>query len=213
MEENLDQISPILPIDFFTVELDLLPAEWKKNLSKKHILPDFTDLLFEDLFAHISMGWHEKGLFFEVDVRKPFEECFFPEYRKGDSVEFFIDTRAMKSGGFLTRFCHHFVFLPKPVDEIIAQEVTRFRTDDSHELCDSEKLQVSAKFTSRSYALQIYLPLESLHGYDPVSFDRLGFSYRINRPSKDPQHFTVSSDYLAVENQPSIWSTMHMRKK
>lgn len=213
MEENLDQISPILPIDFFSIELDLHPAEWKKPLKKKHILPDFSELLFEDLFAHVSMGWHEKALFFEIDVKKPFEECFFPEFRKGDSVELFIDTRAMKNAGFLTRFCHHFVFLPKPIDDVVAQEITSFRTDDRHELCNGEKLQCKATFKSRSYFLEISLPLECLHGYDPSSFDRLGFTYRINRPSKDPQHFAVSSEYLAIENQPSLWSTMHMRKK
>lgn len=141
------------------------------------------------------------------------KSVFFPEFRKGDSVELFIDTRAMKNAGFPTRFCHYFVFLPKPVDEISAQEITNFRTDDRHELCDSEKLQTSVSCKSQSYLLQIFIPLECLHGYDPSSFDRLGFSYRINRLSKDPQHFAISSDYLAVENQPSLWSTMHMRKK
>lgn len=181
-------------------------------MKKGHLLPDLSELLYEDPFAKVHMGWNEDGLTFDIGVEKPFEECFFPEYRKGDSIELFIDTRALKSASFLTRFCHHFVFLPKPIEEVVAKEVTNFRTDDSHELCDERKLKMTSEFKKRSYFLQIYLPSECLHGYDPTAFDRLGFTYRINRVGGDPQHFAISSDYLAVEKEPSLWSTMQLRK-
>lgn len=213
MEESLDHVSPILPIDFFQIQLDLRHAEGKKELSRKHALPDFSDLLYEDPFAKVSMGWSHKGLIFEIKVDKGFEDCFFPEYRKGDSVEIMIDTRDLKAAGFLTRFCHHFVFLPKEVDGVIAQEVTAFRTDDRHEHCDPEKLLVKGEFKSRSYTLDLFIPSECLHGYDQSSFERLGMTYRINRPKGDPQHFAVSSDYLAIESQPSLWSSMLMEEK
>ena len=212
MEENLDHISPLIPMEFFKAEVDLKPALLSKPLKKTHLLPNFSELLYEELFAEVFMGWHERGLFFEIKVSKPFEECHFPEFRKGDSVELFIDTRDLKSAGFSTRFCHHFVFLPKPVEEIHAQEVTVFRTDDKHPLCEAQNLKIKSDFQKRRYFLEIFIPSECLHGYDPTSFDRLGLSYRINRLKGDPQHFTVSSDYLAIESQPSLWSTMQMRK-
>ena len=194
MEENLDQLSPILPIDFFSMSLDLKKAP----LSKRHLLPDFSELLFENPFAKVYMAWDAKGLSFEVVVDKIFEE--------NDRVEFFIDTRDLKSAGFLTRFCHHFV-----VDKTSAEEVTAFRTDDRHELCEGNKIAVKGDFRKKSYTLHILIPSECLHGYDPKAFDRLGFSYRISRTGSDPQHFALSSDYLAIENQPSLWGSLQMR--
>ncbi|NGX47617.1 MAG: hypothetical protein K1000chlam3_00996 [Chlamydiae bacterium] len=211
MEETLDQISPILPIDFFAVTYDLQEGEWNKPLKRKHILPDFSELLYEDPFAKVFLGWNQKGLMCEVHIEKPFEECFFPEVRKGDSVELFIDTRDLKSAGFLTRFCHHFVILPKPIDEVYVREVTAFRTDDRHELCDPQKIGVKGDFQRKSFQLQISLPSECLHGYDPTAFDRLGFTYRINGLGRDPQHFALSSDYFTIETQSSKWASVQMR--
>lgn len=209
MEETLDQISPILPIDFFRVTLDLVP--YGGALKKKHLLPHFEDLLYEVPFAVVKMGWDRKGLYFEFDVHKKVDECFFPNVRRGDSVELFIDTRDLKSASFNTRFCHHFVFLPKEVDGVMAEEVTRFRTDDKHELCAAEKLVVRLDYERKSYTMKILIPSECLEGYDPASFDRLGFAYRINRPHADPQHLTLSSDYIAIESEPSLWTSMEMQ--
>lgn len=213
MEATLDQISPLLPIDFFHIVHDLHFLEKKGSLGKQHQLADFSSFLFETSFAKVAMGWNGAGLSFAVHVGRPFQECFFPEYRKGDSVELFIDTRDLKSAGFLTRFCHHFVILPRAVEGIQAQEVTHFRSEESHELCDADKIELVADFQKSRYELQIFIPSECLHGYDPASFERLGFTYRINRWGGEGQHFAVSSSYLAIEQQPSLWSTLHMRKK
>ncbi len=216
MEETLDQISPILPIDFFSITMELHRVEKsgvKAPLKSKHQLPDLSKLLFENRFADLSIGWHPKGLVFHVEIRKRFDSCSFPEFRKGDSVELFIDTRDLKSAGFPTRFCHHFVILPQVVDEISVREVTAFRTDDRHELCDPNAIQVTREFRARGYFLKIFIPSECLHGYDSASFDRLGFAYRINRSGGDPQHLAISSDYLSIESQPSLWSSMQMREK
>lgn len=210
MEESLDQLSPILPIDFFGVTLGLHPFDGKEKWKKKHLLPDFSMFLFDPVFASVSMGYSQKGLYFHVAVSQPFQDCHFPDYRKGDSVEIMIDTRDLKSAGFLTKFCHHFVFLPKEVEGVHAQEMTAFRTDDRHELCDPSLLKVKGEFKKRSYALDLFIPSECLEGYDPKGFDRLGFTYRINRHGGDPQNFTLSSDYLTVEKESKRWSTVQL---
>ncbi|MBS0629707.1 MAG: hypothetical protein JSS30_05720 [Verrucomicrobia bacterium] len=194
MEENLDPISPILPIDFFNTQIDLHEVE-KGELKKKHLLPDFSDLLAEDHFADVSMGWEQKGLHFAIEVHYPFAE--------GDGVELFIDTRDLKTAGFVTRFCHHFL-----IEGTTAQEITTFRTDDKHELCNSSLIEVKGNFPKKNYSLHIFIPAECLHGYDPTSFDRLGFAYRINRDEGNRQHFSLSSDYFAIEKEPSLWSSL-----
>ena len=46
-----------------------------------------------------------------------------------------------------------------------------------------------------------------LHGYDPKSFDKMGFTYCIHRPKKESQHFAVSSKYVQIAQHPSLWAT------
>lgn len=212
MEESLDYISPILPADFFRFSFDLHQMDLKDAFKKKHVLPTFSELTFENEFAKVACGWNFNGLFFEVEISHSFEEAFFPQYRKGDSIELFLDTRDLKTTGFPTKFCHHFVILPVPVEGIIAQEVTRFRSDDRHEHCDPETIRVKGELGKKKALFNIFLPSESLYGYDPSGFDRLGLSYRINRKGGDPQHLTLSSDYWNIEKEPSLWCSTHLRK-
>lgn len=208
MEENLDQISPLLPLDFFELSMPLHRRE--KELKKKHLLPELTEYLYEDPFAKVYGGWDELGLYFTIEVKKAFQEAFFPNVRKGDSVELMIDTRALKTAGVPTRFCHHFIFLPRPVEGVQKAEITSFRGEDRHELCEGEKLKMEVSFGKRDYTMHLHIPADCLEGYDPSSFDRLGFTYRINRYGREAQHFALSSNYLSIESQPSLWATLDL---
>jgi hypothetical protein len=211
--ELLEKIPPLLPIDFFSVGCDL---EYLKDptrpLKKNHLLPDTSELLGEEAFASFFLGWNEEGIFAQADIDAPFENCYFPQFRDGDSLELFIDTRDLKTAGFVTRFCHHFVFLPKAIEEIRSQEITHFRLEDSHPLADSHLLKSEAEFHSKKYTLKVFIPSDCLHGYDPQTFNRLGFTYRINRVGNMPQHFSVSSNNFAIEKHPSLWASFKLIK-
>lgn len=214
MEETLESISPLLPIDFFSLTLPLYfveKAEAKASLKKKYLLPDLSPFLDEEAFAKVFVGYHDAGLVFNVRVDKPFENCSFPEFARTDSIEIFIDTRDLKTAGFAHKFCHHFVIFPKAIDGLSAREITRFRTDDRHGLCDARLIHVTSELKSRHYFLKIFIPSDCLYGYDPKTFDRLGLTYRINRFGGKSGHFAVSSDYLVIHQQPSLWSSMEMK--
>lgn len=208
-EELLEKLQPLFPLDFFALTFDLSHA---KNFRQLTTLPSTSAFLGEEEFATVSMGWNQDALFIEVSVNKPFEECFFPRFSEGDAIELFFDTRDLKTAGFLTRFCHHFVVLPQKVGEIQAAELTRFRTEDSHPLCDGQEIGVSAKFGKRDYQLQITIPSNCLHGYDPNSFDRLGVSYRIDRFKGRSQNFSVSSTFQAVEQEAAYWARAKLER-
>lgn len=208
-EDVLEGIESLFPLDFFALSIEIAYAKAFRKLS---MLPDTSSFLGEEKFADVLMGWNEEALLIQVDVDKPFEECSFPQYHLGDAVELFFDTRDMKSAGFLTRFCHHFVILPKEVGEIRAQELTRFRTEDTHPLCDPEDIKVDADFGRKKYTLQITIPSNCLHGYDPISFDRLGVTYRIHRFKGAPQHFSVSSRHYGIEHEAALWSQAKLKK-
>lgn len=206
---SLDDLSPLSPEFCFAFEVNTYSFE-KRELKKKHRLPDLSELLYEEPFVQVSLGWSMQGIRVDVDVKEPFVDVFFPNFRKGDSVELFIDTRNLKTAGSPTRFCHHFVFLPKSVDEIQAVEKTRLRAEETRELCDSKLLGVDVDFNRRGYLMKILLPSEALHGYDPEAFDKLGFACRVNRCKEDPMHFPFSSDQFEMERHPNLWAILKL---
>lgn len=214
-----EQLVPFCPISFFQLsfdvrEIDSFPSSGFPDLpaTPRYLIPDTHQLCNEAHFAKVYMGWHQKGLAFKVIVKKTVQKVAYPDVSSGDSVELFIDTRDVKTAGFNTRFCHHFFFLPEAVEGQQAGEITHFRTDDTHPLCDCNDLKVKSQQKSGEYTLQIFIPNSCLYGYDVGQFDRLGFTYRINRPGGEgkAQHFSVVSEEYQVDQQPSLWSSLKL---
>lgn len=201
----------LTPIHLVTIAADCFHTPQRsRKLEPRHILPDTSGLCDETRFAQVAVGWSEEGISIEVDVQKAFEQAFYPDVQTGDSVEIFIDTRDRKTSGWNTRFCHHFFFFAEALEGKIAGEITRFRTEDIHEWCNPNDLQVKSHLGKSSYQLAIFIPNSCLQGYSPDQFDRLGFTYRINRLMGDPQHFSVTSTEFQVDQQPSLWSSLRL---
>ncbi len=204
----------LAPVNFFQLSANCLyasPMPWPA-LTSKYLLPDTSALCAQTHFADVALAWNQEGVAAQASVNAPFHRSSHPDPTRGDSVELFLDTRDVKSSGFNTRFCHHFFFLPEPCEGHMAGELTRFRTEDAHELCDPNELKVKAQFKRASYVIQIFIPAQCLYGYDPDQFDRLGFTYRINRAGGEAQHFSVSADDYQIEQQPSLWSSLRLIK-
>ena len=202
------------PVQFFALSCDC------HYLSKKDQIPSLTSyavpsthrLTQEEIFAKVAMGWHEEGIAVHIQINQPASESVYPLIEQGDSVELFFDTRDLKSAGFNTRFCHHFFFLPQAVEGILKGEKTHFRTEDRHALCDAQALYCQTQLRKNDYSMKIFIPTQCLYGYDPKQFDRLGFTYRINRDEGDPQHFAVVSKDYQIDQQPSLWGSIHLVK-
>lgn len=216
-----EEFVPLTPVNFFQIGADCnyLPSGKEKKfpvltrqLAKKYQLPDTSHLCSEEAFADVSLGWNEEGVEAFIDVRSPFRQARYPNVDQGDSIELFIDTRDIKTSGFNTRFCHHFFFLGEGVDGHFAGELTRFRTEDAHPLCDAKELKVKSAISSNGYSLNIFIPSHCLYGYDPAQFNRLGFTYRINRADGFPQHFSAVTEDFPVEQQPSLWGSLALKK-
>jgi len=209
---EIEKIFSLLPVSFFGLSIDCHHLSTKNSRPSltQHLLPSTHQICNEETFAKVAMGWNEDGIGLTIAFEQPFKKSFFPEVNKGDSVEIFIDTRDVKTSGFNTRFCHHFFFLPEPFEGQSAGEMTHFRTEDSHELCDARLLGCQATFSPKNYSMNIFIPRECLHGYDRAQFDRLGFTYRINRLGGKSQHFSASSNEFSIEQQPSLWSSVRL---
>ncbi len=200
----LEDAPALPPLHFFSLAVDL-------PRGKSVLLPDTSEYLGEESFAAIRMKWEESGLAFDILFHKPFEGAFYPEYSRGEAVELLIDTRDLKTAGFPTKFCHRFLILPQAVGEMRAQEITRFRAEESHVLCDKSLIAVDSEFAKKSFRVKIELPAEALHGFDPKTFDRLGFTYRIFRTGGAAQHFALTSRFCAIEQQNALWATLVLR--
>lgn len=208
---------PISPVNFFQLNVDAhqlsgsFPSLNKKNY-RKYLLPDTSSLCGETPFAEIALGWDNDGIEIYAQIDTPFQRAFYPDIQRGDSVELFFDTRDVKTSGFNTRFCHHFFFLAEGVDGQFMGELTRFRTEDAHPLCNPNDLKIKVLNQRTNYSLSIFIPRHCLHGYDPEQFNRMGFTYRINRAEGFPQHFSVATDDYQIEQQPSLWGSVKLVK-
>lgn len=211
----MDEFAGLTPISFFQILVDCPRVErgFPKISSKnrqKYLLPVTSELCGEWAFAEVAMGWNTEGIEVFISVDQAVHRVSYPNVNQGDSVELFFDTRDVKTSGFNTRFCHHFFFLPEAVEGHHAGEITRFRGEETHELCDPAELMVKPSVKSSGYRLQIFIPRSCLHGYDPEQFGRLGFTYRINRASGPAQDFSVASGEYSIEQQPSLWSSVRL---
>ena len=90
-------------------------------------------------------------------------------------------------------------------------EVTRFRSDDMHKLCDSKELIVESIIKPKTYMLNIEIPSSSLFGFNPSEIDYLSFTYKINRYEALPQHFSVSSIEHVIEKSPHLWAKLNFK--
>lgn len=219
MSNDGDQLFTVMPVDFFQFGFDIhridpkpIDSLGKRLFQEKYRLPDLTSLCGEQSFAEVYMGWSPEGVAIHLLSQEPFKRVNYPDVTRGNSLEVFIDTRDVKTSGFNTRYCHHYYCLPNHDDGHQAGELTHFRTEDAHEWCNSEDLQFKASLHSSSYSLTLFIPAHCLVGYDPENFDRMGFAYRVNRAVGAPQHFCAVSGEFAIEQQPSLWSTLRLVK-
>lgn len=187
-----------------------LKAFWKKLSQSPHLLPDLSDLLGESWFARVGTGWAGEGIALYIEVKIPFQDAFYPHFYRGDALELFVDTRDLKSTKIVHRFCHHFLFLPKPVDGVQAIEMTRFRGEDTHPIAEPDTFFFEVVFSKSAYSMCIFVPEHLLYGYDPVEFNRLGLSYILHRRGGVPQHFGMSSEDFYVARHPALWPSFSL---
>lgn len=205
-----DDVPSLSPVQFFGITADCLSVRGKLKPEKEYLLPDTADLLGETSFADVYAGWNLDKIAFHFSVHSPFQKVGEGDFRRGDSIEIFLDTRDMKTKGTISKFCHHFVFFPVLVQNFYGREVTRFRNDDTHDLCHPEDLQITPHIEEDEYGIALEIPAHCLHGYDPMSCSRIGFTYRINRANGAPQHFAVSSEEYTIEQHPATWGTLNL---
>ena len=207
-----EDLPALMPIQFFGLACDCEYLKGALKPSPAYLLSSTADCLDEEAFADLYCGWSEEKISIFADVHVPFQKVGESDFRKGDCLEIFIDTRDLKSKAVITRFCHHFIFFPLEHQGHFGREISRFRNEDTHRLCSPEDLEVHADLKANKYSLSITIPAHCLFGFEPQTFQKIGFTYRLNRAEGPPQHFAVSSQEYAIEQHPSLWATLKLQK-
>ncbi len=210
-----ENATPLHPVHLFEprVECHYLPKK-EKILSEKYLLPDFAFLHEGRPFASVYFGWNEEGITVQVRLKGEFNRAVYPDYLFGDAIELFIDTRDLKTSSGVTRFCHHFFFLPEAVEvedeKVYAKEITHFRGEDRHDLASQILLHMDRQVKFRETIVTLRIAREALHGYDPAEYRKIGFTYRISRSGKSTQLFAVDDRDFAIEDHPNFWASLDL---
>jgi hypothetical protein len=199
MMTTFEGLPALSPIQFFGLAWECAYFDGKFSPERKYRLPSTAQLLSEEEFATVFMGWNERkvALYIQSNGRT-----------ENDSLELFFDTRDLKTKAQVSKYCHHFLFTPEKKEGFFGREVSRFRDEDIHRLCNPEELLVNVE--DGFFHMAIEIPATCLHGYDPIQFQRLGFTYRIRRMNRPAQHFAVSSEEFKIEQHPSLWATLEL---
>ena len=213
---SIDELLPLSPALFFDIALDI-PHAKELKLSKcfkgTSLLPNLQDFSDEEHFSKVAAAWNEEELIFAFEITQPFTKSDYPAFERSDAIELFIDTRGLTDARIFHRFCHHFVILGADNMETSAIEVTRFRGEDKHELCDPKAIIVEREFSTKEYKVKVSLPKAILYGYDPKEFSKLKFTSRVHRAKGEPDHFCHSSKEYQIMSTPMLWTDLNLVKK
>ncbi len=178
-------------------------------------LPQTALLDGRDPWAEVRVGWNPRGLAIGVEA-----EGDLIGLSAGDQSEglyggsFWVDTRDTRDVSRATRFCHRFdatfahggtktsldaTVRPRPINRAVADAP----------IAKANLIQATAERTKSGWRLELFLPAESLNGFDPDNNRRLGFCYQVTDPAQPLELLGVGREFPIGEN-PSLWSTLEL---
>jgi hypothetical protein len=184
-------------------------------------LPDGCRLPFpgvlddRDEFSALKLAWNARGVAISVEVagkRRP-PQCDPRRPTESDGLQVWFDTRDTQTIHRASRFCHHFCVLPtgsgRRNREPAAIQLPIARAREDAPLVESAAIPTLAELRSDGYRLDVWIPAEALHGFDPEAVPRLGFYYLVRDSELGDQTLTVGEEF-PYPHDPSVWSTLQL---
>jgi len=165
--------------------------------------------------AELRAAWNASGLGFTliVEGKKQAPWCRDSRMEDSDSLQLWIDTRNVHNVHRAGRFCHRFVSMPtgagRNLDQPVAELLPIHRAKEHPKPIPERLLRVASRVSRTGYALDIFLPAESLTGYDPAEHPRLGFFYAVSDRELGEQTLGVGSP-MPYQDDPSLWATLEL---
>ena len=179
-------------------------------------LPDLKQLDNGTPWAGVRLGWNARGLGITVVAQGISPHQPADHRPEGFALaQFWVDTRDTRNVSRATRFCHRFVVRLDRADsrgrlqaQVAQRTVARAVADAP--LCRSEEMPVRVELSRTGWLLELFLPSQVLHGFDPDTNRRLGFAYHVADNIRDDQFLGVGRD-MPIGDNPSLWSTLELR--
>jgi hypothetical protein len=185
------------------------------DLTDSAALPELSSLEGRAAWATVRVGWNPRGLGIAIlaDRSNPREGADRPEGFA--EVNLWVDTRDTRNVSRATRFCHRFgARLTLQEDrktlhaDVSQRPIARAMADAP--ICSSHLLQARAELNRSGWILELFLPAQALHGFDPETNRRLGFAYQVSDHEREDQFLGVGRDFPLGEN-PSLWATLELQ--
>lgn len=163
----------------------------------------------------LRVAWNEVGLGIEARVsgkaHPPVSNPDMPDAT--DGLQIWIDTRNTQTIHRANRFCHQFCLLPngggKDGQEPLVRQLPIGRAADDAPTFPPERFTAKSETFSDGYRLEVWLPGDTLNGFDPEISPRLGF-YAMLHDSEIGQHFLTVDSAFPVTNDPSLWQSLEL---
>ena len=195
---------------------DFPPKSMPAELPAECRLPELNDLDGAAEFAKWSCGWNHDGLAVSVSVsgkQQPLK-CDAASPKSSDGVQLWIDTRCTQNVHRATRFCHHFVILPrgqgkKQSEPLVTQIPLANAREEAPTRSTDAAITLANEITSDGYKLCAWFPAGALQGFDPESHPRLGF-YAVVRDAELGEQFLSVGREFPIDFDPSLWQTLEL---
>jgi len=177
-------------------------------------LPEHGSLDPNPRFGELRVGWNAEGIGFSVNVsgkRRP-PRCDQRLPLESDGLQLWIDTRNTQTIHRASRFCHHFCALPTGGEDGASPVVRQFpiaRAREEATLAEPDQFAARSEIRADGYLLEVWLPAEVLHGYDPETNPRLGFYYALRDGELGEQYLAVGPEFPFAYD-PSLWWTLEL---
>ncbi len=181
-------------------------------------LPATAPLEGSEPWADVRVAWNPAGLAVSVEATGSTNPLTFEDRPEGVyGLQLWIDTRDTRHIARATRFCQRFAARLVPAGpgargavgvEVAQRPIARALADPPP--IRPEKIASRAERLRSGWRIELFLAAEVLHGYDPETNRRLGFSYQVSDPDHPDQFLGVGREFPVGEN-PSLWSTLELR--
>lgn len=188
---------------------------WNRALSNEYRLADMNALDNRPAFADFRAGWNDDGLLFNVLVagKKDKIKCDSEKPLVSDGLQLWIDTRNTPGVHRANRFCHLFCVLPtgsgKNKQEPSARQLEIPRCRETAPMDASESLRCKSSIYDDGYSLSLWIPAESLNGFDPDQSPVLGFYYAVFDNELGTQTLGLGQEF-PYHSDPSLWQSLEL---
>jgi hypothetical protein len=202
-----------------------LPCRYRENLwsakgtglSEEYRLASFAELENLPTSIEVRGAWNEGGVAFWISVtgKKQSPWCRASKPEDSDGFQVWIDTRDVHNVHRANRFCHQFLFIPvgggRNLDEPAAFLLAINRAKELPQPLKQGAVKIRGENKKGGYLLEVFLPGESLTGFDPREHPRLGFNYALLDRELGEHTLTVGSP-MPYDEDPSLWATLELVK-